>query len=112
MADEVVARVSAELDGERLDKAIAVLLDVSRTTARELVESGALVDGEAHKPGDRVSEGATITARLEKSDQALEPMEVDFESLTMTGKEDWYWEGPGGTCPDSESVVTAVRVSD
>ncbi len=38
-------------------------------------------------------------------------MEVDFGSMTMAGREDWTWEGPGGSCPDSESVVTATRIS-
>lgn len=36
-------------------------------------------------------------------------MEVDFATMTMTGKEEWTWEGPGGTCPNSESIVTATR---
>lgn len=39
-------------------------------------------------------------------------LEVDFETSTMTGHEDWNWEGAGGTCAESESSVTATRVGD
>ena len=51
--------------------------------------------------GERTEDDGTTTASF--------TMEVDFENLTMTGKEDWTWEGPGGTCPNSESAVTAFR---
>ena len=37
-------------------------------------------------------------------------LEVDFDSLTMQGIEEWTWEGPGGSCPGSESAVTATRI--
>ncbi len=63
------------------------------------------VDGTAVTfSGERVEDDGTTTASF--------TLEVDFENQTMSGVEHWTWEGPGGSCPDSESVVTAVRVGD
>ncbi len=59
---------------------------------------GNLVTFEGKRSEDSGTTAATFT------------MEVDFENFTMTGREDWSWEGPGGTCPNSESLVTAVRI--
>ncbi len=32
------------------------------------------------------------------------------DQQSMAGQEFWSWSGPGGTCPNGESDVTAVRV--
>jgi 23S rRNA pseudouridine1911/1915/1917 synthase len=52
--------VPADLEGERLDRALAVLLDVSRAVARNLVDSGVEVDGALSKPNTRMVAGMTI----------------------------------------------------
>ena len=55
-------RVPAELDGERLDRVVAILSDASRAQARELIESGGVtVDGEpTGAPALRVKVGAEL----------------------------------------------------
>jgi len=58
--------------------------------------------------GNVISFGGTRTED-DGVTSAVFTMEVDFETMTMTGKETWTWEGPGGTCPNSESIVTATR---
>lgn len=57
-------------------------------------------------------EGNTVTfgGTREEDDgitTALFTMTVDYVAGTMSGIENWTWEGPGGTCPGSESEVTA-----
>ena len=42
---------------------------------------------------------------------AMFTMTVDPQRMTMIGREDWTWKGPGGSCPGSESEVTAARLS-
>jgi len=57
-------------------------------------------------------DGATVTfGGVREEDQGMTTasftMVVDFAAGTMTGVETWTWEGPGGSCPESESKVTA-----
>ena len=78
MANEVTIRVPPEFDGERVDKALAVLLGISRAQARLLVEEGTTVDGSPVRPGDRVVTGGLIVTSAPPEKEALEPEPVDF----------------------------------
>ena len=84
--------VPADLEGERLDRALAVLLDVSRAVARGLVDSGVEVDGVISKPNTRVVAGMTIrTPAIVKPAVLLaEPMDLtalyEDDSLVVIDK--------------------------
>ncbi len=74
--------VGAELAGERLDKAVAVLAGLSRTQARRLVEDhAALVDGSPARPTDRVTPGAVIEVGLPPAPGRLLPEPVPFDVI-------------------------------
>jgi 23S rRNA pseudouridine1911/1915/1917 synthase len=81
MADSLSLEVPEHLDGERLDKALAVLLDVSRSQARALVDVGVSVDGEPARAADRVRAGNVVTAPVPESVVSLEPEHIEFEVL-------------------------------
>lgn len=81
MADEITIRVPASLDGERVDKVLATMLEVSRSQARDLVDSGVAVDGVPARPGDRVSTDAVIVTPQPAQAWRLEAEPVDFEVL-------------------------------
>lgn len=78
MDSPVTLVVPSDLDGERLDRALAVLLDVSRAVARDLVDSGVEVDGAPSKPNTRVAAGMSIRAPAVVKPAALlaEPMDL------------------------------------
>ena len=81
MADEVRLEVPAELDGERLDKALASILGLSRAQARLLADQGVTVDGALAKASDRVSRGAKLLSPLPEEAAELQPEPVDFSVL-------------------------------
>ena len=61
MAEAASFRVPDELDGERIDRIVAVAADVSRSAARDLVESGAVSVGDRRPSrSDRVKAGETV----------------------------------------------------
>jgi 23S rRNA pseudouridine1911/1915/1917 synthase len=71
--------VGPELEGERVDKAVASLAEVSRSVARTMVESGkVLVDGAPVAPRDRVGTGAVISFEPPEV-PVLQPEEVAFD---------------------------------
>jgi 23S rRNA pseudouridine1911/1915/1917 synthase len=78
MDSPVTLTVPPDLDGERLDRALAVLLDVSRAVARSLVDSGVEIDGIPSKPNARVVAGMSIRTPAVSRPAALlaEPMEL------------------------------------
>ncbi|HUF96247.1 MAG TPA: RluA family pseudouridine synthase [Acidimicrobiia bacterium] len=78
MDSAVTLTVPSDLDGERLDRALAVLLDVSRAVARSLVDSGVEIDGVPSKPNARVVAGMSIRTPAVVRPAALraEPMEL------------------------------------
>lgn len=80
-AQEVAVEVPGQLDGERVDKALAVMLGLSRAHARSLIEEGVTVDGTPVKPGDRVSAGAIVVSGAPGEEPALRPEPVPFEVL-------------------------------
>ncbi len=84
MADQVDLTVPAEMAGERVDKAVAHLLAVSRAVARTLVEGGAELDGEPCSARDRISEGQVITVDRPSDEVSLVPEPVDFDVLAET----------------------------
>jgi 23S rRNA pseudouridine1911/1915/1917 synthase len=82
MVDDGKARwvVDAELDGNRLDKAVSVLGSLSRSVARSLIEQGRVtLDGVVSAPAMRVARGAVVTAELPDVAQGLEAVDgVEF----------------------------------
>ncbi len=71
----------SELDGERLDRAIAVLLEVSRSAARNLVDQGVTVDSNPGKPNTKVRTGEVVETPVPAQQTPLEPENVDFGVL-------------------------------
>lgn len=73
------ARVPVELDGERADLVVARLAEVSRSVARQLLtDGGALVDGAAVPPRERLAAGMQIDFELPEPLPLLEAEAVDF----------------------------------
>lgn len=72
--------VPAALDGERLDKALAVLLEVSRAVSRLMIDAGVVVEGSAAKPNTRVREGETIVTPPPPVPEQLAPEEIEFDT--------------------------------
>ena len=70
-----------ELEGERVDKALARLLGVSRAVARALLDEGVLVDGAIAKPSDRVRARAILDTPAPDTADRLQPERVDFEVI-------------------------------
>lgn len=92
MANEIDVEVPSDLGGARLDRAVAVLLRLSRSEAAALVERGVELDGEKATRSDRVQPGQVITCPPPAEATRLEPEEVDFgvlhedESLLVVDK--------------------------
>jgi 23S rRNA pseudouridine1911/1915/1917 synthase len=81
VAEQTEHRVTDELDGARVDKAVAVLLGVSRATARALVETGVTVDGEPAGPSDRVAAGSVLRAPRPEEAPEMAAEDVAFGVL-------------------------------
>jgi 23S rRNA pseudouridine1911/1915/1917 synthase len=73
--------VPDDLDGERLDRALAVILDVSRAAARYLVDEGVEVDGELSKPNTKVRAGSRIVAPPLRRPVEMLAEEIDLNVL-------------------------------
>lgn len=84
MADPIRVVVPADLDGERLDKALAVILGVSRNEAKYLVEEGVRLDGRPGAASGRVSEGSLIETPAPRTATVLEPEPIDFQVIIET----------------------------
>lgn len=78
MASTLNLVVPAALDGERLDKSLAVLLDVSRGVSRLMIDAGVTVEGAAGKPNTRVRDGQTIQTPPPPVPEQLAPEDVEF----------------------------------
>jgi 23S rRNA pseudouridine1911/1915/1917 synthase len=73
--------IDRELAGERVDKVVSVVAQVSRRVARELVEAGkVLIDGTTAAPRDRVEGGERISIEIPER-AALQPEDVPFDVL-------------------------------
>lgn len=81
MAEQIALEVPGSLDGQRVDKAISELLDLSRARASDLVDSGVEVDGRSARASDRVKVGQVIVCDQPERTLQLEPEEVGFEVL-------------------------------
>jgi 23S rRNA pseudouridine1911/1915/1917 synthase len=79
VADTLKLEVPERLEGTRVDKALADLLDLSRAQARALLEAGVLLDGSPAKPSDRVHAGAIVVSPTPALAVGLvaEPVEFD-----------------------------------
>lgn len=80
-----VELVPDHLDGERVDKVLAELFELSRSRARAVAEKGVTVDGEAALPSDRVRSGQEIRARSPDTEPDLVPEPVEFGILHEDG---------------------------
>jgi 23S rRNA pseudouridine1911/1915/1917 synthase len=80
MADQVRI-VPAHLDGQRVDKVLAELFELSRSQARALAERGVTVDGEEAGPADRVRSGQELQAESPAKEVDLAPEPVEFGIL-------------------------------
>jgi 23S rRNA pseudouridine1911/1915/1917 synthase len=66
--------IPLELDGQRADKALSVLLDASRSVARSIIDAGnAQVDGQSIRPSQKLRAGTVIVAQLPEIDMELLP---------------------------------------
>jgi 23S rRNA pseudouridine1911/1915/1917 synthase len=81
VANEVTLEITPALDGERVDKALAVLLGISRTESRRLVEIGVTLDGVLTRPKDKVSTGSRLVSPEPANAPELEPEPVEFGVL-------------------------------
>ena len=78
MAETLKLEVPERLEGDRIDKALADLLDLSRTQARSLLDVGVLVDGTPAKPSDRVRAGSEIVSPVPVAVVRIQAEPVDF----------------------------------
>lgn len=73
MTDHTIT-VPVDMAGERFDKVIATILDLSRGRVKELIDEGlALVDDVPVRPGARAAPGTLITVNVPEVDERLEP---------------------------------------
>lgn len=75
--------VPEDLDGERLDRAVAVLGDVSRSLARSIVDAGGVsVDGTTITEAKvRVRAGSVLVFEIPETEEALRPHRVDYATV-------------------------------
>jgi len=73
-------RVPADLAGERLDRVVAIVAEVSRAQARQMIESGGVtLDGAtADAPARRVEAGGLLGMSLPPAPPPLTPERVEF----------------------------------
>lgn len=81
MAEQIEVEVPAALDGARVDRAIAQILDVSRARATLLWDGAVTVDGRESRPSDRVATGQTISCPRPEEALALVAEDVVFGVL-------------------------------
>ena len=84
MADALTLLVPEELDGARLDKALAVLLQIGRNEAKSLIELGVTVDGRDARGKDTVNRGNVISSPSPVERRALQAEDVVFDVLLET----------------------------
>ena len=78
--------VPSELDGERTDRVVAALFELTRSEARRLVESGEVtVEGRVAVAAERLAVGMRVAARLPEAPSHLVSQPVPFDVV---------WEDP------------------
>ena len=111
MAESLTLSVPPELDGERVDKALAVLLEISRTGARQLIDGGVEIDGVPARPSDRTAAGSVIVTPKPDPNPSVQPEDVSFgviyedDSLVIVDKP------PGVVVHPGSGNVTGTLVS-
>ena len=85
MADKITLIVPEELDGERLDRVVAMMLETSRAVSRALFEKGVEVEGSSAKPSDRVPAGTRVVTPRPSEEEHLQPEEIDFGTVYEDG---------------------------
>ncbi len=73
--------VPPELDGTRLDKALALLMGVSRGVSSGLVERGVTINGVHARSSDRVTQGSILSSPQPYSPVEARAEPVEFEVL-------------------------------
>ncbi len=75
--------VPEELDGERLDRVIAILGGVSRSLARSIVDDGSVTVDGAPVAGakTRVASGSEIDFEVPETEDRLQPRQVDYATV-------------------------------
>jgi 23S rRNA pseudouridine1911/1915/1917 synthase len=81
VADPLSFEIPDSLGGERVDKAVAELLGVSRAQARALLDQGVTLDGSPARPADRVRTGAILVSPSPVEAARLAPRPVSFEVI-------------------------------
>lgn len=79
------------------------LLTVTGLNGNDPPWTGQLVDNMVTFSGERNEDGGRTAAKFILS--------VDDAASRLTGIEEWTWSGPGGSCPDGLSEVSAQRAS-
>lgn len=77
----MILEVPPDLEGERLDKALAAMLDVSRSVAKELVAMGVTIEARPAQANTRVVAGDVVETPPPPSRTELQPEPLDFEVL-------------------------------
>ncbi len=78
MADTLRLVVPADLAGSRLDRALAILLGISRSEARALVDRGVTLDGAPARPRSTVTAGSILETGVPDHHSVLAPEPVPF----------------------------------
>lgn len=78
---DVTVTVPLELDGQRADRTLSVLLDVSRSVARSIIDAGdAREDGQSLRPAQKLRAGMVVVATTPDIDMELLPEdEIRFD---------------------------------
>ena len=79
MGERLTFTIPDSLDGERLDKAVSVLGEMSRAVARQIIDDKqAVLDGETPPARHRVSAGQVLSFPAPPEAEGIQPEEVDF----------------------------------
>jgi 23S rRNA pseudouridine1911/1915/1917 synthase len=73
--------IPVDLEGVRVDKAVATLFGISRSLARQVVENGVVVDGRPAGPGDRVKAGSVLSGPIPDSLPEMRAEPIPFDVL-------------------------------
>ena len=78
--DDEIYVVTDELAGERLDKLVSVVADMSRTLAAKMIDDGkVLVDGKVEDKKYKLKVGQTVSVSIPEP----EPMGIEAENITL-----------------------------
>jgi 23S rRNA pseudouridine1911/1915/1917 synthase len=78
VGDALRLEVPPDLDGQRADRILSVMLDISRSEARALFDRGVEIDDAPVQPADRLAVGAVIESPTPEPGQSLVAEPVTF----------------------------------